>query len=82
MVIIHQGILDKINQQINLGDDFLDQLEKNIPWLVIDSGRGTPPKLSKYHKFVPFSIIKRAFHRERIPKIALTRTLMELSRNK
>lgn len=82
MVIIHQGILDRINQQINLVDDFLDQLEKNIPWLVIESGRGIPSNLKKHHKFVPFSIIERTFHRERIPKIALTKTLMELSRNK
>lgn len=82
MVIIHQGILDRINQQINMEDNFLNQLKKTIPWLVIESGRGTPPKLSKDHKFVPFSIIERAFHRERIAKLGLTRTLMELSRNK
>jgi len=82
-VIVHQGILDSIKQQGKCEKKFLEHLQKKIPWLIIESGRGIPPEVreSRY-KFLPFSIVERAFHGERVAKLGLTRALMELTRSR
>lgn len=82
-VIVHQGILDSIKQQGKCEKKFLERLQKKIPWLIIESGRGIPPEVreSRY-KFLPFSIVERAFHGERVAKLGLTKALMELTRSR
>lgn len=82
-VIVHQGILDSIRQQGKCEKEFLEHLQKNIPWLIIESGRGIPSEVREsQYKFLPFSIVERAFHGERIAKLGLTRALMELTRSR
>ena len=82
-VIVHQGILDWIKQQCKCEKEFLERLQKKVPWLIIESGRGIPPEVREsQYKFLPFSIVERAFHGERVAKLGLTRALMELTRSR
>lgn len=84
LVIVHQGIIDGVNKSFPKdGECFLDAVKKQVPWVVIESGRGIPPEVQKgREKFLSFSVIDRAFHGGRVAKLALTKALMELTRNK
>ncbi len=81
-IIIHQGILDKIKWNDNYQDEniFLKELKKEIPIVVVTSGRGEPSNLSKYVKFLGFSILEQHIISDPHSKLILTDSLMKLSR--
>ncbi|MDI6797558.1 MAG: hypothetical protein QMD09_11460, partial [Desulfatibacillaceae bacterium] len=92
------GLLDKIhdywpvppeagnennNNENRAVKDFLKNLKKQIPWIVIESGRGIPPQvLQSNEKFCTYSAIERAFKGNCVAKLELVKGLMELSRSK
>ena len=81
-LIIHQGILDPLNK--NKSEEFLrDLLAKirhNIPFVVVDSGRGIPPSLPSTAKFLPFSVLQDYVAGKRPAKYGLTQVTMGLTR--
>jgi len=79
MLIIHQGILDHIGDEKERYD-FLKKMQMQIPFVIVDSGRGIPHTLAKNIKFLPFSLIQSYLGGERIAKHSLTRIAMSLSR--
>jgi hypothetical protein len=79
MVIIHQGILDGLKDEVNL-DAFLKALQQRIPFVIVDSGRGIPPTLSEKVKFLPFSVLQDYLLGQRIAKYRLTQVSMALTR--
>jgi hypothetical protein len=83
LLIIHQGILerDEIKDVIQQ-EKFLESLRKYIPFVIVDSGRGIPPNLSKASKFLPFSLLQDFLMSDRIAKISLTQVAMSLTRMK
>nr|VFJ43265.1 MAG: hypothetical protein BECKFM1743A_GA0114220_100074 [Candidatus Kentron sp. FM]VFJ43969.1 MAG: hypothetical protein BECKFM1743C_GA0114222_1000717 [Candidatus Kentron sp. FM]VFK06016.1 MAG: hypothetical protein BECKFM1743B_GA0114221_100094 [Candidatus Kentron sp. FM] len=84
LVIIHQGILDRVREECGpaIRDDLLAGLEKCC-WLIVESGRGIPPEVQEgKSKFLPFSLIERAFRGGRVAKLGLTRAVMAMPRNK
>jgi hypothetical protein len=82
MVIIHQGILDGIkDKDPNFRpEDFLQALQRRIPFVIVDSGRGIPPTLFSEVKFLPFSILSHCLLGRRIAKYRLTQVSMSLTR--
>ncbi len=54
LIIIHQGILDKLG----ISNDTLIRLKDNFPFFVVTSGRGMPPNISPLCKFIPFSVFE------------------------
>jgi hypothetical protein len=82
-IIVHQGILDKINwgnYNYENQEQFLIQLKESIPFLAITSGRGEPFKLPKAAKFMGFSIIEQHILSDPHSKLLLTDSFMKLSR--
>lgn len=79
-IIIHQGILDTYIERINNLEDFIDNIRKYIPFVIIDSGRGIPTNLPKNVKFLPFSALSEFIMRPRIGKNRLTKIIMPLTR--
>lgn len=67
MLVIHQGVLDKLNNEKNdyflkthwgNVEEFIKQLKKKIPFVIIDSGRGRPNGLPRNAKFIEYSILQ------------------------
>lgn len=87
IIIIHQGILDKIGKTgwssrgYKDQDAFLKELKSKIPIVVVTSGRGEPSNLSIYAKFMGFSILEQHVVSDPHSKLILTDSLMKLSRN-
>lgn len=77
MVIIHQGILDAANIEAAA---FLQRLQRRVPFLVVDSGRGIPPTLPSGAKFLPYSLLHDYVSGKRAAKYSLVRAAMALSR--
>ena len=84
MVIIHQGILDGIkDRDPNFSPKhFLRALQRRIPFVIVDSGRGIPPTLFEEVKFLPFSILSHCLLGRRIAKYRLTQVSMSLTRKR
>jgi hypothetical protein len=84
MVIIHQGILDGIrDRDPNFSPEyFLRALQRRIPFVIVDSGRGIPPTLFREVKFLPFSILSHCLLGRRIAKYRLTQVSMSLTRKR
>lgn len=82
IVVIHQGILDRMNDKIaGSGDEFSQELRQKCR-LIVESGRGIPPEVQKTKdRFISYSLIGRAFQGGRVAKLGLTRTLIEAVRN-
>ncbi|MBP6059274.1 MAG: coproporphyrinogen III oxidase family protein [Candidatus Saccharicenans sp.] len=81
MLVIHQGITDKRLNGVS-ADKFFDNISSFIPWVIIESGRGIPPNLPKYIKFLPYSIIDDLISNKRIAKYRLSQLVMSLSKQK
>jgi len=79
-IIIHQGILDTYIEKIHNLENFIDNIRKYIPFVIIDSGRGIPTNLPKNVKFLPFSALSEFIMRPRIGKHRLTKIIMPLTR--
>jgi len=75
ILIIHYGIMKDLNLKI-------DGLRNHIPYIIIVSGRGIPPDLSKTEKFMPFSLLEKWVMKEGLSKYRLVNFLMSLKRRK
>ena len=53
---------------------------RHLPVVIVDSGRGIPPMLSREVKFLPFSILSHCLLGRRIAKYRLTQVSMSLTR--
>lgn len=86
ILIIHQGVLenflkDRLTDKKHY-DAFIAAVQKQIPYVVIDSGRGIPAKLPDAAKFLPFSLLEDFLMKNRIAKYSLTKNVMSLIRRK
>jgi len=79
-LIIHQGMLDKIikNKSEKLIDDFIKELKKAIPFVLVTSGRGEPDNIPENAKFLAFSNIESFILKEYPEKFFLTQMLMKV----
>lgn len=77
VIIIHQGILDKLKINGNV-KEILYQIKEKIPFVVITSGRGKPSNIPEGVKFIPFSSIESTLLSKPHHKFILTSTLMNL----
>lgn len=94
MVIIHQGILERIKDlhKENGEDnhqktskfltDYLSRIQQHIPFVIVNSGRGIPPSLPDEIKFLPFSLLQDLLMGDRVAKYSLSRFSMQLPRIK
>lgn len=83
MLIIHQGIIENyfLDDDNSKGqEDLLESFRKEVPFVIVDSGRGIPHGLSEDVKFMPFSLIRNYVMGERVAKHSLTRIAMSLIR--
>lgn len=81
LAVVHQGILDRLPQQLS-ASTFMKRLQENVaPWVVVESGRGVPPgvRMTK-EKFLPFSVLDRSLNGLRVAKLTLCQRLMSLTR--
>jgi hypothetical protein len=81
MIIIHQGLIDELNLSKEDQEELLLNIQKNVPFLIVDSGRGIPPTLSDKVKFLPYSLLDQ-YLIPRISKYCLINTCMSLTRRK
>jgi len=79
MLIIHQGILDNFVQE-GRQEEMLQKVREQIPYVIVDSGRGIPNTLCDDVKFMPFSLIQDYMMGNRIGKHSFTRIAMSLIR--
>ena len=90
-LILHQNIADTLlkdtieknfhSQSFRAKfESFLEQLQKFIPFVAVESGRGIPADLPANAKFLPFSLIREYVMGDMISKYSLTRILMNLIR--
>ena len=86
VAVVHQGVIDRINDEFKDVNDAGGQFMKALSGactLIVESGRGIPPEVQKNNeRFLPFSSIERAFHGGRVAKLLLTRTVMETTRRR
>lgn len=83
IVIIHQGIIDKIlkgNSQRDVGN-FLETLHRHIRYVVITTGRGTPSNIPPTARVLPFSIIEKTLFKRYPEKLLLVDTVMNILPN-
>jgi len=82
MIIIHQGVLQTHFKTEDEQYRFLGALSKEIPFVVIDSGRGVPPEIQKYKpiKFLPFPILEQGLLGPDVAKLRFATVVMKLTR--
>jgi len=82
-VIVHQGVIDRINGKVEgLGDRLLEHLDSRF-WLIVESGRGIPLEVQKTnYKFLTFSAIEKSFRDGRVAKLTFSRMVMQANRHK
>ena len=81
VLIIHQGIIDKL-----LGDScsvesvrvFLERMKKIIPYVVITTGRGRPANTPVSARILPFPCVERYLFQEWPEKYLLINSVMNL----
>ncbi len=76
--IIHQGILDKLGDKVDLEKEINRWKKKYFPYVIITSGRGTPDNVPPNSKFLPFSNIETTLISRPISKFVLTRMLFRV----
>lgn len=79
-LIVHQGMLDKIirNKSERSIDDFIKEIKKTIPFVLVTSGRGKPDNIPDNAKFLAFSNIESFILKEYPEKFFLTQMLMKV----
>jgi len=97
MLIIHQGVLDQVVEDLlekDSGARDMDRrkkevlrevvagLEREFPFVIINSGRGIPHSLPGDQKFLPFSIVQDYLLGQRIAKYCLARVALPLRRRR
>lgn len=80
IVIIHQGILDKIlpNHSAQEVDAFLQKLKEHLRYVVITTGRGMPSNIPATARVLPFSIVERTMFTRHPEKMLLVDTVMNI----
>ena len=84
-IIIHQGILDKLNKHFKTEQilkDFIDCLKCCCDLLVVTSGRGQPDILKKDLKFLPFSNLESFILKPYHEKFLMIQVLNQLIRER
>lgn len=80
-IIIHRTILKDLMSKF--GFEFLQQLEKLIPFVFITTGGGVVHDINRKLKVIPFGALQDfILNNNRIAKYSLTQTLMNLTANK
>ena len=82
MIIIHQGILEQWEEEDSgfKSHEFINNIRKIIPFIIVDSGRGIPPKLLKDVKFLPYSLLQEYIMGARVSKLPLAKICLALTR--
>ena len=81
VLVIHQGIIDKMLKSefwssTKEVENWIFQLKKRVPFVIVTSGRGKPDEIPGGVKYVPFSDITQSFAGEHSTKLLLTYVLM------
>lgn len=77
ILIIHQGVLDKLYHKKSVIEEKIKLLKKSLPFIVITSGRGTPSELPDNEKFLPFSDLKEFIMKPYHEKLIFINTIMK-----
>ena len=84
ILIIHQGILDKIASEKpelsspkKMEEVIQFWKERFFPYVIVTSGRGTPANVPENAKFIPFSIVETTLMKQYHEKYILTKILMK-----
>ncbi len=82
MIIIHQGILEQWEEEDSefKSHEFINNIRKIIPFIIVESGRGIPPKLLKDVKFLPYSLLQEYIMGARVSKLPLAKICLALTR--
>lgn len=81
LLIIHQGILDTLfPENVTEQSKVLAAFNSQIPYVVVESGRGVPHNLDDRAKFMPFSLLQTYLMGDRVAKYSLSRVSMSLVR--
>ena len=81
VVIVHQGIVDKLLENHENKDfvkKWLITMESQIPYVVITTGRGTPANIPDEAKVLPYSVIESSILQRFPEKMILVDTIMNL----
>lgn len=87
LIVIHQGVIEMWGRNETIKALFnqqkiLDIIRNDIPFIVINSGRGIPPNLKSDVKFLPFSLVQDFLLGSRISKYSFSKLCMSLTRQK
>ncbi len=84
ILIIHQGILDKLRESHSgfLKREDMEKLiqfwkEKYFPYIIVTSGRGIPESVPLNAKFLPFSVVESTLMKTYHEKFILTNVIMK-----
>ncbi|HEY6350714.1 MAG TPA: hypothetical protein VI636_15045 [Candidatus Angelobacter sp.] len=77
ILLIHQGMLDKIFDAPKAVESWVTEVKKTAPFVVVQSDRGgLLPKLPTNTRFVPFSAVQPWFSEQGASKYFLVQTLL------
>lgn len=80
ILIIHQGILDKMGlSDKKKAGEFLREIKEKVPFVFITSGRGKPDNVPDNVKFLPFSSVDSFLLKEYPEKLLLIQSAMKLN---
>ncbi len=78
MLIIHQGILDRLSGSGENLEEIIRHWKFNyFPYIFVTSGRGVPAQVPTNSKFIPFSVVESALIRTYHEKFILTQIIMK-----
>ncbi len=82
ILVIHQGILDKMFDTKEDIERWIEELKKDIPFIIVESdrGEGLLPKLPRNIRFTPFSAIETWFSPTTASKFFLVQTLLSATK--
>jgi hypothetical protein len=80
ILIVHQGILDKIQKIKNKSREEIERIlldiKDEVPYIFVTSGRGKPESIPAGVKFIPFSIIESTLLQKPHSKYLLVKQLL------
>ncbi len=84
MMVIHQGILDKLNKNATKSQlsEFLKKVKERVPFIIITSGRGEPENIPDDAKFLAFSNIETFLLKDHPEKFLLSQIAMKITSTK
>ena len=81
IVVIHQGIIDKLLTQYEdteIVKEWLNAMEAQLRYVVITTGRGTPANIPDDARVLPYSVIESSILQRFPEKMILVDTIMNL----